>query len=123
MKFIVDAQLPYRLKDWLTEKGFDTIHTRDLPEQNETEDLNIADIAQNESRTVISKDSDFLKLRILQDKPEKLLMITTGNIVNKDLLSLFEQNFETVEKLFVSFDVVEMNNSFVIGHDFNQSSP
>lgn len=35
MKFLIDAQLPYRLKYWLIEKGFETIHTRDLPEANE----------------------------------------------------------------------------------------
>ena len=49
-------------------------------------------------------------------------MITTGNIVNRDLLSLFERNFETAQTLFDSYDVVEINSSFVIGHDFNQSS-
>jgi predicted nuclease of predicted toxin-antitoxin system len=119
MKFIVDAQLPYRLKTWLETKGFDAIHTDDLPNQHLTKDLEIVEVADSEKRIVISKDSDFIKLRILQDKPEKLLMITTGNIINKDLLTLFEQNFETAKKLFDSYDVVEMNNSFVIGHDFS----
>ena len=61
MKFIIDAQLPYRLKDWLIAQGFDAIHTRDLPEANETEDLNIADIADEESRTVITKDQRFFE--------------------------------------------------------------
>ncbi len=69
MKFIVDAQLPYRLKTWLTAEGYDTTHTRDLPDSNETEDFDIAAIAENENRTVISKDSDFLKLYILKGKP------------------------------------------------------
>ncbi len=119
MKFIVDAHLPYRLNLWLNEIGFDAIHTRDLPEANETEDIDIATFADIENRTVISKDSDFLKLRILQNKPKQLLMITTGNIVNKDLIALFEQNFQTIIQLFDSFDVVEMNNSFVVGHDFS----
>ncbi len=40
MKFIVDAHLPLSLAIWLKEKGFDTIHTRDLPEQNFTEENN-----------------------------------------------------------------------------------
>lgn len=118
MKFLIDAQLPYRLKYWLIANNFDAIHTTDLPEQNLTADLFIANFADNENRTVITKDSDFLKLRILQNKPKRLLMITTGNIVNKDLLVLFEQNFETAMKLFNSYDVVEMNNFFVIGHYF-----
>jgi predicted nuclease of predicted toxin-antitoxin system len=119
MRFIVDAHLPYRLKLWLNEIGFDTVHTRDLSEANETQDIDIASFADIENRTVISKDGDFLKLRILQNTPKQLLMITTGNIVNKDLIALFERNFPTILKLFNSFDVVEMNNSFVVGHNFN----
>jgi len=78
MKFLIDAQLPYCLKLWLIENNFDTSHTDDLPEWNLTADLTIADFTDEENRTVISKDSDFLKLRILQDKPQKLLMITTA---------------------------------------------
>ena len=118
MKFLVDAQLPYRLKLWLIVNGFDAVHTTDLPEQNLTGDLVIAAVADQENRTVISKDSDFLKLHILQGKPQKLLLLTTGNIVNRDLLALFEKNFATAMKLFASYHVVEMNNSFLAGHNF-----
>ncbi|MDQ2747847.1 MAG: DUF5615 family PIN-like protein [Acidobacteriota bacterium] len=117
MKFIVDAQLPYRVKTWLAAQGFNTIHTSDLPEANETEDLSIAGVAAAENRIVVTKDSDFLKLHILTGKPQKLLMITTGNIVNRELLIIFEKNFETALKLFNSFDVVEMNNFLVMGHN------
>jgi predicted nuclease of predicted toxin-antitoxin system len=41
MKFIVDAQLPYRLKNWLIAKDYDTIHTEDFLEQSLTADLEI----------------------------------------------------------------------------------
>lgn len=118
MKFLVDAQLPYRLKSWLLENGFDAIHTSDLPAQNLSADREIAQIADAEDRVVISKDSDFLKLHILQQKPAQLLMITTGNIINQQLLLLFERNFATALQLFESYHVVEINNSFVIGHSF-----
>ena len=117
MKFIVDAQLPYRLKNWLVAQGFDSVHTKDLPQANETKDLNIADFAENDNRTVISKDSDFLKLYVLKGKPSKLLLITTGNIINNELLIMFERNFEISLKLFNSYNVVEMNNFFVMGHN------
>lgn len=46
-------------------------------------------------------------------------MITTGNIVNKKLLALFELNFVTATKLFNSYDVVEINNQFIIEHKFD----
>ena len=45
-------------------------------------------------------------------------MITTGNIINQQLLSLFERNFETILLMFESYAVVEINNLFVIGHRF-----
>ena len=41
MKFLVDAQLPVRLARFLQASGYDTIHTRDLPEQNATSDNEI----------------------------------------------------------------------------------
>lgn len=31
MKFLVDAQLPYGLKQFIESEGFDAIHTNDLP--------------------------------------------------------------------------------------------
>ena len=116
MKLIVDAQLPYTLKLWLTAKGFDVIHTGDLPKANATADLDIIEVADKENRIVISKDSDFLKWHILKGKPQNLLLITTGNIVNKELFALFEANFETAITMFSSHCVVEISNSFVIGH-------
>ncbi len=119
MKFLVDAQLPYRLKAWLAAKGFDAIHTTDLPAQNLTADRAIARRADAEARIVISKDSDFPKLHILQQTPARLLLITTGNIINQQLLALFERNFETALQLFESYAVVELNNSFVTGHRFD----
>lgn len=30
MKFLIDAQLPKRLCDWLRAKGYDALHTLDL---------------------------------------------------------------------------------------------
>lgn len=118
MKFLVDAQLPYRLKSWLVAKNFDAIHTSDLPARNLSADREIAQIADLDGRIVITKDSDFVKLHILEKRPAKLLMITTGNIVNQQLLLLFEQNFETILQMFKSYDVLELNNSFIIGRDF-----
>jgi predicted nuclease of predicted toxin-antitoxin system len=62
MKFLIDAQLPYRLKYRLTEKGFDAVHTQDLPEANETEDLNIAAIAEQENRNGNFKRQRFFEI-------------------------------------------------------------
>lgn len=41
MKFLVDAQLPKRLSDFLVTKGFDSIHTLQLDNRNATQDSEI----------------------------------------------------------------------------------
>jgi predicted nuclease of predicted toxin-antitoxin system len=59
MKFLIDAQLPVRLSRFLQAAGYDAIHTRDLPQQNATPDTEVNTISLQESRIVITKDSDF----------------------------------------------------------------
>ncbi len=118
MKFIVDAQLPLSLKSWLRKRGHDVIHTRDLPLENLTIDSIIIDLADKEHRIVISKDADFFKFHLLKGKPQRLLMITTGNIVNKELLKLFELNFMTIENHFqANAKLIELDNYSIIVHE------
>ena len=118
MKFLVDAHFPKKLANWLVKNGEDAIHTLDLPKKNNTSDIEIIDKAEAESRIIITKDSDFIQFRIVMEKPERLLMVTTGNIVNKDLISLFERNFPTIKKLFKSGKkVIEIDNTSITIHD------
>jgi predicted nuclease of predicted toxin-antitoxin system len=65
MKFIIDAQLPKSLSELLKYRGFDSIHTLDLPSKNSTSDKEITAIAINEKRIVITKDNDFLESFVL----------------------------------------------------------
>ena len=116
MKFIIDAQLPRRLSHWINDQGYDSIHTLDLPEENLTNDSIIIKISMEQERIVISKDSDFFEQCIVNNKPYKLLVITTGNIVNKTLIALFEKNFKKICELLKDSKVVELNNSELIIH-------
>lgn len=114
MKFLVDAHFPRRLSYWLIENGEDSIHTLDLPKKNKTSDLEIIKQADQENRIVITKDSDFYRYRILKGQPDRLLIISTGNIVNKDLITLFETNFPTLKQLFISGSkVVEIDTQTI----------
>ncbi len=117
MNFIVDAHFPKKLADWFIENGDDAIHTLGLPNKNSTTDVEIIKIAEEESRIIVTKDSDFIQYRIVTGKPKRLLMVTTGNIVNKDLIKLFEQNFSTIKTLFDNGEnVIEIDNNSIIVH-------
>jgi predicted nuclease of predicted toxin-antitoxin system len=117
MKFIVDANLPFKLALSLRDKGYDVLHTDDLLNKERTTDKQIREVSINQNRVVITKDSDFLDSHLVQGIPNKLLIITTGNIINKELLSLIEKYFDTVIKLFEVYDLIEMNNEEIVGHE------
>jgi predicted nuclease of predicted toxin-antitoxin system len=116
MKFVLDAHLLLALKKWLAEQGHDAVHTRDLPRKNLSDDMEVIELAVQEQRIVISTDSGFFNYFVLKGIPPKLLMITTGNIVNKDLLALFQQNFAQIEVLLQQHSVVEMSNTKILVH-------
>jgi len=117
MRFLIDANLPFKLAQTLKDKGYDVIHTDDLPNKERTTDKEIRKIAIDQNYTIISKDSDFLDSHLLQRIPTKLLFVATGNIINKDLIDLFNKNFEAINILFDSYDLIELNNKQIIGHE------
>lgn len=88
MRFLVDAQVPRRMAGWLIAAGCDAVHTLDLPAGNRTTDQQILDLADREQRAVVTKDADCVDSHILQARPGKLLLVSTGNISNRDLEAL-----------------------------------
>lgn len=117
MKFLVDAQLPYRLANYIKKYTFDVIHTDDMPNRERTKDSEIRKLADKEKRIVITKDLDFFDSYILIGSPIKLLWISTGNIKNKDLIKLFEKNFEEIIRLFSCYNLIELSNEAIIGYE------
>lgn len=117
MKFLIDAQLPYRLSKVLFRQGYDVKHTNQLPDKYRTTDNEICILSIRENRILITKDADFVDSYHVKKSPSKLLFITTGNINNKDLISLFDKNMELVCQLFESFSLIEMSNTEIIVHD------
>lgn len=117
MKYLIDAQLPYLLAEVLRERGYDVIHTDDLPDKDETKDTVIRQIATREERVVITKDSDFQDSYLLFGEPSRLLLLTTGNIKNRQLLDLFRNNISTISDLFNFHTFIELDNDDYIIHE------
>ncbi len=116
MKFLVDAQLPRRLIPLLRQAGHDAIHTLDLPHGNRTPDAEINDLAEREQRVVITKDADFVNSFVVLGKPYKLLLVSTGNITNTDLLTLFSRYLPQIEGALQPHSYVELTREALIVH-------
>jgi predicted nuclease of predicted toxin-antitoxin system len=116
MKFLVDAQLPKRLARRLREAAHEAIHTLDLPLGNRTTDALINDLSAREHYVVVTKDADFVNSFILNGRPHKLLLISTGNIRNAELEAIFLSNLEKIAEGFDSFDYIELNQRTLVFH-------
>jgi predicted nuclease of predicted toxin-antitoxin system len=100
----------------LQKAGYDTIHTRELAQQNATPDSIINSISIQEERIVITKDSDFVDSFLTAQQPYKLLLITIGNIKNADLEILFATNLSLIVDLLSQHNYIELSRGSVIVH-------
>jgi predicted nuclease of predicted toxin-antitoxin system len=116
VNFLVDAQLPRRLVFRLRDRGHDAIHTLDLPQANKTTDQEINERSGQESRVVVTKDSDFVDSLLLRRQPWKLLLVTTENIRNQELERHFLANLDSLVDALAMHDYVELSRSAVILH-------
>jgi predicted nuclease of predicted toxin-antitoxin system len=85
-----------------------------LPNQNATQDLDIVKRSMAEKRVVISKDFDFYDRFFRKLEPYKLLYISTGNIPNPQLLSIFRANLPGISQVLETGFVVEITRNSII---------
>jgi len=117
MKLLIDAQFPRRIALLLQREGHDIIHTLDLPNKNRTTDSEINRISLDESRIVVTKDSDFVDSFILSGQPHRLLLISTGNISNQDLDDLIRSSLSTISNEFdAGSEFLELSRTGLIIH-------
>jgi predicted nuclease of predicted toxin-antitoxin system len=109
VKFLIDAQLPARLAEFLNRAGHDALHTTGLPDGNRSTDSQIAQRADTDGRAVVTKDQDFRDGHLLGKSPRKLLVVATGNITNDALLALFEVHVDAIVSALGEADFVELS--------------
>jgi predicted nuclease of predicted toxin-antitoxin system len=116
MRFIIDAQLPPGLKKVFSDLEMDAIHTDDLPDKNRTTDNQICEISVLEERIVVTKDYDFVDTHYIAGIPRKLILISTGNIKNKELFDLLNSNIGNIINALETGNLIEINNQQIIVH-------
>ncbi len=114
MKFLLDAQLPQRATAWLSAAGCDAIHTLDLPAGNRTTDEQINEAAERDQRVVVSKDADFVDAHLLHARPAKLLLISTGNINNRELEMLLTPLIPDIVREFQTCSFLELGRAGIV---------
>lgn len=84
----VDAQLPPALAPWIQSTfGVEARALREVGLRDAT-DQTIFDAAQAAGATVMTKDSDFVKLHHQRGSPPRIIWLTCGNTSNRHLRNL-----------------------------------
>lgn len=120
MKFLVDAQLPPRLAVALRAQGHDAVHTRDLPNGNETPDAAVAQAADEAGRVVVSKDVDFRNSHLVAGSPARLLVIRIGNASADVLLGAILFHLPEIEDAFERSSLIELTAEVLVVHSHDR---
>lgn len=112
--FLIDAQLPRRMAGWLGSAGCNAVHTLDLPDGNRTTDEQVIECADREQRVVVTKDADFVNSHLLHARPAKLLLISTGNISNRELEQLVVPLIPDLLREFQAHSFLELGQAGII---------
>lgn len=94
MNFLVDAQLPPALCGWLQARGYPATHVFEIG-MVAASDAEIAARAEAHGEIIVSKDEDFLVLRL----PNRFafLWLRLGNTTNQALFAWLEAGWRQVE--------------------------
>lgn len=96
MNFLIDAQLPPALCGWLRERGHQAVHVFEIG-MVAASDAEIAARAEADSAVLISKDEDFMTLRL----PDRFVFVwlRCGNATNRALVVSIAARWVQVENL------------------------
>jgi predicted nuclease of predicted toxin-antitoxin system len=99
MKFLIDAQLPPALCGWLRERGHEAVHVFEIG-MIAASDAEIAARAEADGAVLVSKDEDFVALRL----PDRFafLWLRCGNASNCALLAWLELRWGQIETLLAA---------------------
>lgn len=95
-KWLIDTQLPPKLVNIFIDFGYNAVHTKSFPDGIFFTDTQIRNIALNENRIIVTKDSDFCNDHFKKAKMPPVLYLKIGNISNRDLINLLKLNLPVV---------------------------
>ena len=65
---------------------------------------------------MITKDVDFRHSHAVSGAPASLLLVSTGNVRNDELIELFGRRLGDIEQAFASASFVELHRDMLIVH-------
>ena len=101
MRFIVDAQLPPQLAQWLRDRGHQASALREIG-LRDADDADIWSRALAERAIIITKDEDFAAMAGRLANGPQVLWVRSGNLLRRVLIARFEAVWPQIEPILES---------------------
>lgn len=113
MRFLVDAQLPPALADWIGKRGHSASPARALGFRD-SDDGSIFNLALEQDWILVTKDEDFVERCLGVVGPPQVVWLRIGNCTNPRLFTILEPLWgEIVKKLENGDSLIEVRERFV----------
>jgi len=111
-KYLIDVNLPSRFSLW---SGAEFEHVINI--NDEMKDSEIWEYAKTNDLTIISKDTDFSDLMMINNPPPKVIHIKVGNMKIKDLHQFLNRIWPEVSKTSNDYKLVRVFLNEIEGID------
>ncbi len=116
MKFLIDANIPKSVIDYLINNNFDVI---DIKKVNITmSDIDIIKLAQKEQRIIITLDKDFITLIQYPKYQVSTIVIRLKNLKSENIISYLEELFEKQNQNLLNNSLTIINNDQADSFEF-----
>lgn len=97
MKLLFDQNISFRVLKTLPPSFQNSSHVK-IEGLKNAPDKDIWEFAKKHDYTIVTQDSDFNDLNILNGYPPKIIWIRTGNIKTPELTDILNQYYSEIEK-------------------------
>ena len=97
MTFLIDVQLPPRMKPWFAGQGEKALHAGELEDGLCLPDSTLWEAAKKNGWVIVTKDIDFSDMSILHGSPPQVLLIRYGNCGTRELLEEMGKTWKQVK--------------------------
>ena len=111
-KFLIDVNLPSRFSVWASEDYEHVVNIND-----ELKDSEIWNYAKKNNLTIVTKDSDFSDMVIMNNPPPRVIHIKIGNLKMKEFHQLISSIWEDVCIMSKDYKLINVYPNKIEGID------
>lgn len=106
MKLLFDQNISYRIVNKIIDIFPDSKHVSNVG-LNDSEDIDIWQFAKNENYVIVTFDSDYFDISLINGFPPKVIWLRTGNLTTDEVRKAMISNKEVILDFILGNDYMD----------------